>query len=299
VPHEHRGEVWWSILGGEARKAEAPIAYQDYVNQKLDGKVDEEIERDLLRTFPNHKLFRTVAGRSQLRNVLHALAAHAPLVQYCQGLNFIAAVLLMVFGCEERSFWALICAFDFLGVERYYTEGMPLLRADMRALAITLKRKCPKVANRLQKEGIDLTAICSEWFITWYAKSLPAPTVLRVWDALFFEGYKVFFRIAVGIFKRAEADILRCDFDQLMERGKLWARRQVEHNELLKASFGGMPPMRRRDLIRDRRAALTAIELEDRERRERIAAKHKSDASAKAVSSVAPSNRETAQDENR
>merc|ERR1719191_1834218 len=115
---------------------------------------------------------------------------------------------------------------------------MTLLRADMRALSRTLARKCPKVAQRLSQEGVDLTSICSEWYITWYAKSLPGPTILRVWDALFLEGFKVLFRVAVGVFKRAEADILRCKgFDQLMEQAKMWPRKQFEHNELLKASF--------------------------------------------------------------
>lgn len=92
------------------------------------------------------------------------------------------------------------------------------------------------------------------------------------------------FRVAVGIFKRAEADILRCQgFDELMEQAKLWPRTQVEHNELLKASFKGLPPMRRRDLLRDRNAALIAVEREDQElklRREKVAAERRVAAAA-------------------
>lgn len=273
VPHKYRAEVWWSILGCEDRKEKLPKGYSMLVQTSLENRVEEEIERDLSRTFPDHQTFRSVSGRSQLRNVLRAFASSVPKIQYCQGLNFIAAILLVVFSDEERAFWAMLCAMEILGVERYYTEGMTLLRADLRALTQTLHRKCPKVAQRLSEEGIDLTSICSEWYVTWYAKCLPAPTILRVWDALFMEGFKVMFRVAVGIFKRTEDEILRCDgFEQLMQQAKEWPRRQIEHNELLKASFRGRPPMRRRDLIKDRDDALGCIAREDAEQKKRAQA---------------------------
>ena len=51
-----------------------------------------------------------------------------------------------VFG-EEQAFWTLVCAFDALGVEGYYTDRMLLLRADMQVLQAFMKVKCPKVAK--------------------------------------------------------------------------------------------------------------------------------------------------------
>lgn len=270
VPPQHRAEVWWSILGCEAKRARLQGAYHEYRKQVLAAKCAEEIERDLTRTFPNHRKFRTAAGRSELRNVLRAFAQHSPRVQYCQGLNFIAALLLVVFGDEERAFWALACAVECLGVEGYYTEGMTLLRADMQVLASFLAVKCPKVATVFQRQNVELTSICSEWYITWFAKSLPVQTVLRIWDVLFFEGFKVLFRVALGVFKRVEADVLQCaGFDDIMERAKQWPRRMVEHNELLKASFHGLASFRRRDLLQARDQALGRIEAEDEENRRR------------------------------
>jgi len=239
----------------------------------LDSKPSEEIERDLPRTFPNHRNFRTEMGRSQLRNVLRAFASYTPLVRYCQGLNFIAAVLLIVFSDEERAFWALVCAIDGLGVEGYYAEGMVLLRADMLVLQEILNQKCPRVAERFRGQNIDLMSICSEWYVTWFAKCLPVPTMLRVWDALFFEGFKVMFRVSLGIFRRAEADILQLpSFDQLMEHAKEWPKSQIEHNELIKASFSDslVHPLRRRVLVRARDDALFKVEREDEDRRRRI-----------------------------
>jgi len=278
IPPELRGEVWWSILGCEERRRLTPDAYARYLSENLDTKVAEEIDRDLARTFPNHRKFRKAEGRAELRNILRAFARHAPEVRYCQGLNFIAALFLIVLRDEERAFWALVCAIDSLGVVGYYTEGMVLLRADMQVLATLLGQHCPRVAKELNDHHIDLLSVCSEWHITWFAKSLPIPSVLRVWDALFFEGFKVIFRVGLGIFHRVEPELLRCkSFDCLMEQAKTWPRGQVEHNELLKASFFGskMQPFRRRDLALARDNALHQIQCEDQAQRCRLEARQK------------------------
>lgn len=276
LPAEHRKEVWWSILGGERRRQQSKTSYAQYAEaarrRSFDLKANEEIERDLQRTFPNHRRFRLEAGQSELRSVLTAFAQHCPRVQYCQGLNFIAALFLIVMEDAERAFWSLVCAIETLGVERYYTEGMHLLRADMQAFSALLEKKCPKVARVFAATNADVTSMCSEWFITWFAKSMPTPTTLRVWDTLFFEGYKVLFRVAVGILKMVEPEILKCDcFEDIMEQSRDWPRLMVKHNELLKASFNGVPGLSRRDLLRTRDAALCTVEREDEERRRRRA----------------------------
>lgn len=267
LPPEYRPEVWWSILGCEAVKLRSPVSYQQYLEETVDAATSATIECDLPRTFPNHKKFRCAAGRGELRNVLLAFARRCPAVRYCQGLNFIAALLLVVFQNEEQAFWTLVCAFDALGVEGYYTDRMLLLRADMQVLQAFMKVKCPKVAKELLRLNVDLMSICSEWFITWFAKSLPVSTVLRVWDTLFFEGFKIFFRVSMGIFKQIEQQVMACQsFDAVMERAKAWPRCMVQHNELLKASFQGLPYLKRQALLKARDEAMLRIEREDEER---------------------------------
>lgn len=282
MPPELRAEVWWSILGCQAKQSQSPGIFQTYLSQALEPKSAEVIERDLPRTFPGHRSFRTSAGRQQLRRVLHAFAHHSPRIAYCQGLNFIAGLLLVVFNDEEKTFWALVSAFESLGLEGYYTEGMTLLRADMEVLSVCLRSKCPKVSQIFASEGIDLTSICSEWFLTWFAKSLPAITVLRVWDALFFEGFKVLFRVALGLFRMVEADILKTpSFEEIMGNVKTWSRKLIQHNELLKVSFQGLGSFPRRTLYEARARSLTRIEAEDQDRIQRAKAREQAAAEAR------------------
>eukprot|EP00971_Amphidinium_carterae_P179552 3560874-Amphidinium_carterae.1 len=249
VPAKYRKDVWWSVLGCEAARTANNKSFTELCKTDIERRVSEEIERDLARSFPNHTNFQRASaggGQEQLRQVLHAFAVQWPSVKYCQGLNYIGGLLIIVFENTEMAFWALSCALERLSVSGHFEEGMALLRGDMQVLDKLLGQKCPRVAKLLQKANIDAMLICSEWFLTWYAKSLPHSTTLRIWDALFYEGFKVLFRIAIAIFKRSEADIVKCggDFEMLMQHCKSWAHQQVEHNELLKVAFS-LEPLRR------------------------------------------------------
>lgn len=42
-------------------------------------------------------------------------------------------------------------------------------------------------------KGLPYAVIASKWFICIFAEVLPAETVLRIWDCVFAEGYKVKF----------------------------------------------------------------------------------------------------------
>lgn len=295
VPDQYRAEVWGSILGSDVAQRESPKAYGLYLEEGPSEKTCDEIERDLHRTFASNKKFQAEEGRSALRNVLRAFAVHNPRVRYCQGLNFVAAIFLM-FMDEERAFWALASAVDRLGVERYYTEGMVLLRADHKVLYHLIRIKLPKIYKLFVDQRIELSCISSEWFITWFSTSLPVATVLRIWDSLLFEGFKVLFRVAIGIFKRSESEILRLkSFDALMENAKDWPKRLHDHNELVNWSFRKLK-LKRRDLTAFRETASKMIEAEEAERQAR-AEQYKKTQAAKAAAEQKAKETSSAEDQ--
>merc|ERR1719197_607865 len=75
----------------------------------VDEKILEDIEKDVDRTYPNHTLFacRESSGQKSLRNVLTWYAALDPEIGYCQGMGFIAAMLL-TYMTEEDAFYTLV-----------------------------------------------------------------------------------------------------------------------------------------------------------------------------------------------
>lgn len=62
------------------------------------------------------------------------------------------------------------------------------MRLDAEVFMALLRRLLPRVHKHLQKVGVGPLLYLPEWFLCLFARSLPFPTVLRVWDAFLSEG---------------------------------------------------------------------------------------------------------------
>lgn len=163
----------------------------------------ETIGRDLHRQFPLHEMFVSPQGHGQqgLLQVLKAYTLYRPEQGYCQAQGPVAAVLLMHLPPEE-AFWCLvqICEVYLPG---YYGPHMEAVRLDAEVFMALLRRLLPRVHKHLQKVGVGPLLYLPEWFLCLFARSLPFPTVLRVWDAFLSEGVKVLFRVGLTLVRLA------------------------------------------------------------------------------------------------
>ena len=73
--------------------------------EKVASSVEHSLTQDLHRTFPNNRHFREMEGEAmqhQLDLLLRALAARFPEIGYCQGLNYIGAMQLLMTKDAEK-----------------------------------------------------------------------------------------------------------------------------------------------------------------------------------------------------
>ena len=108
VPPPFRGPLWKAFSRMSERRSEYPPSHYRHL---LEGEAfsrpsrdTAEIDKDVRRTFPGHRLFQTEPAIKALRRVLVAHSLHNPRVGYCQSLNFVCAILLL-FVDEEDAFW--------------------------------------------------------------------------------------------------------------------------------------------------------------------------------------------------
>ncbi|XP_033122208.1 growth hormone-regulated TBC protein 1-like [Anneissia japonica] len=224
IPGEHRADVWMVVSGASFHMSNNTGLYQRLLNGPKDPKLCETIQIDLHRTFPENIFYCNDAAESKrpsLQNVLTAYGHHNPAVGYCQGMNFITALMLVIVQDEEKCFFLLDALLGSLLEPGYYSEDLIGTKVEQGVLMELLKLKMPDVAAHIEKHDLELSLPTTKWFICLFLDVLPIETVLRIWDCMFYEGSKVIFRVALALIKRNMEEILRAQcFSSLIEAFK-------------------------------------------------------------------------------
>ncbi|PHJ23188.1 tbc domain-containing protein [Cystoisospora suis] len=103
-PSSCRQTFWKLALLGEEIFC-SPEEYQ--IVACKESRSDAEILRDVGRTFPHNPKFRRRDTQKSLERLLRAASNQFPHVGYCQGMNFVAAVLLDVMQDETTAYQCL------------------------------------------------------------------------------------------------------------------------------------------------------------------------------------------------
>ncbi|XP_029431850.1 carabin [Rhinatrema bivittatum] len=203
IPSSLRARCWPLLCGGLANMAKNPRTYQELDQAPGDKQWIETIEKDIHRQFPFHEMFLSPEGHGQqgLLRVLKAYTVYRPEEGYCQAQGPVAAVLLMQMPVEQ-AFWCLvqICECYLPG---YYSPELEAVQLDSEVFVRLLKKACPVAYRHLKKHGVGPLLYVTEWFLCLFSRTLPFPTLLRVWDAFFSEGVKILFRVGLVLVRLA------------------------------------------------------------------------------------------------
>jgi hypothetical protein len=188
-----------SISGAAAAMKSNPGYYQKMLASNAGARWRDQIKLDLHRTFPDNVQFRPDGcdKQVQLGRVLEAYSGHNSVVGYCQGMNYIAGLLLLVLsGDEEQTFWLFDSMVKLLPPDMYNEDMVPV-QAECATFVQLAGEQYPELAAALDCRGAleILPVITVKWFLSAFVDTLPEETVLRVWDALFCEGWKVMYRV--------------------------------------------------------------------------------------------------------
>ena len=247
VPAELRPQVWHCLAGASAKRSgQVDDGYYARLLESVDQQERrerellamrrstaaagaeirselistlEQIEKDVGRTFPGHRTFTHSAdGQAQLRRVLRAYCAGRNLhTGYCQGMNFVAATLLLVMSTEEDAFWMFLLTMERLLPADYYTDGLTGVRIDSQVLITLMKERLPSLHAHFEASGVLplLPIVTTQWFIALFVFWLPTESLMRLWDCFYFEGLKnknkIFFRAALTLFKLHEKELKQLD----------------------------------------------------------------------------------------
>lgn len=233
VPHAVRGEAWKRILDLAAyetiengKKETVPKFSERYPNlntlstENVSSRTIDEIERDLDRTFPNHVLFeeKDGIGQSSLRQVLRWYAAIDPDVGYCQGMGFIAGLLLSYMD-QNQAFYCLAGLLQHRhGPFRdLYLPGMIDARKKLFVFGELGKQYLGKLWIHMVKQNVEPSMFATEWIMTMFCRGFSFDMVTRVVDIYCYEGFKIVYRVSLALLKSLESKILKLSFEGILK----------------------------------------------------------------------------------
>ncbi|XP_014642230.1 PREDICTED: TBC1 domain family member 1 isoform X2 [Ceratotherium simum simum] len=205
VPRHHRGEIWKFLAEQYHLKHQFPSKQQpkDTPYKELLKQLTSQqhaILIDLGRTFPTHPYFSAQLGAGQLSlyNILKAYSLLDQEVGYCQGLSFVAGILLLHMGEEEAFNMLKFLMFD-MGLRKQYRPDMIILQIQMYQLSRLLHDYHRDLYNHLEEHEIGPSLYAAPWFLTVFASQFPLGFVARVFDMIFLQGSEVMFKVALSL----------------------------------------------------------------------------------------------------
>ncbi|XP_065059240.1 TBC1 domain family member 1-like isoform X1 [Rhopilema esculentum] len=217
VPKYRRGEVWKFLAQQHAIRA--PKKDEDQRNSKSYEELLEQptthqhaILIDIGRTFPSHAYFNVSLGAGQigLFNTLKSYSLLDDEVGYCQGLSFVAGLLLMHMS-EKEAFDLFKYVMFNIGIRSQYKPDMNAVQQQLYQLSRLLHDVHPNIYEHFNTHDVTPTLYAAPWFLTLFASHYPIGFVVRVMDLLFLQGLEVVFKIGLGLFANSCTDILECD----------------------------------------------------------------------------------------
>ena len=247
IPNAVRSRAWHILSAADECKKKSAMGYADHLDkvrkefspdsefrrsregheatQKSPKSVkyqwDQVIAVDLERTFPNHVMFvgdQSLHTLRALQRILRAYGMCNPDVGYTQGMNFLAGMFL-TYMREEQVFWVLTAAMEnpLYHLGDLYKPGTPEVPLVWHVMEKLTRKYLPKLSKHFEQEGVLPSMYLTEWVVTMYTRSFPFDFVVRIWDIFFHEGWKIFYRVALGLLKHTQDSLLKESLEGIMQ----------------------------------------------------------------------------------
>jgi hypothetical protein len=213
IPVALRAKIWTECSG--AGSLRVPGYYEGLVtrsDQDDDQQVVAQIRADITRTLTDNIFFRKGPGVEKLNQVLLAYSRRNAEVGYCQGMNLVAANLLLIMPSAEDAFWILVSIIENILPRGYYDHSLLASRADQQVLRTYVSEVLPKLSQHFEDLSIDLETMTFQWFLSVFTDCLSAEALFRVWDVVLCtnDGSTFLFQVALALLKLNESQLLAC-----------------------------------------------------------------------------------------
>lgn len=175
----------------------------------------------------------------KLASVLKAYSLYDPAVGYVQGMNLIAAPLLL-YCSEEEAFSLLVKLMKDHDLRSLFLPEMPGLHTRLYQFDRLLEDYLPAVHIHLIRAGVTSSMYASQWFLTLFAYKFPISMVVRIYDVVVYEGLNSILQFGIALMQKNQETLLsKTKLEELLDYLKegIFA---VYQYEAIKSPGGGI-----------------------------------------------------------
>jgi len=219
IPDSMRSRAWALISNVGRLKAEATVPFSELMirsDPPLEGYIT--IDKDLSRTFPQIGFFSQPGFIESLRHVLYAYCKADSELGYTQGMSFIAGMFLTYMD-EESAYYALYNVMNGTRTMHrdYFIVGFPRLTLCTRMLSSLMRRKCPRLLDRLNQLDIMLEIFTTGWFMPAFQSYSWVPQLqLRLFERFLFYGTRALLSYGLVIILRHKQLIMTGNMETVL-----------------------------------------------------------------------------------
>ena len=172
------------------------------VKDLLCVKEENQIKRDIGRTFPTQQIFQEPSGEGQqsLQRVLQAFSKYDPAIGYVQGMNFIVASFLLHCS-EEVTFWLFVSLIEDYEMRDIYMDGLPGHIKHSTLIEQLMELHLPELLFHLRENGMGIEIFATDWYFTLFAKVIPTHQMHAFFNAFFQRGWCFFHKFALAFLR--------------------------------------------------------------------------------------------------
>ena len=173
---------------------------------------NENIIKDLTRTFPNDKTFnKNSLGYYKLYNILTSYSNFNKQIGYTQGLNFICAIGLTLFDKEEEVFVFLDGLINRFELDSYMGINNKNLVKNLGYFSKLLNKYDPEIISFFNSKLLNHEFFSTNWILTLFSNCMDRECLVIVWCFMIIFGWKFFYCFSIELLKYYSYDILKTD----------------------------------------------------------------------------------------
>eukprot|EP01117_Protostelium_nocturnum_P017913 TRINITY_DN7378_c0_g1_i2.p1 TRINITY_DN7378_c0_g1~~TRINITY_DN7378_c0_g1_i2.p1 ORF type:complete len:591 (+),score=95.58 TRINITY_DN7378_c0_g1_i2:167-1939(+) len=215
VPDDLRPSMWMLFSNADFLRNQDPKLFEKMLQLSVSPDVEAQIRLDIPRTFPSHPDLITETGTTSLNNVLKAFSNSNCAVEYAQGCNFLAGLLITELD-DERAYFILVQLMNNYDFQGMYLRGFPGLKKRSFIFDKLFEKQDPILSSHFRSQGVESTMFGPQWFLTLFSNVLPIPLVKRIWDLFFLQGWKAIMQTGLAIFKLDRERLLKLEFEKIL-----------------------------------------------------------------------------------